>query len=858
MSNSGRIYAAALITLLAFVPTMIGQQSPTAWAAAANATTVPRLINYSGVLKDSSGRTLTTIQGVSFLLYKDEQGGAPLWLETQNVTPDKTGHYNVQLGAASASGIPADLFVNGEARWLAVQVTGEQEQPRVLLVAVPYAMKAEDAQTLGGLPASAFVLASPAAATNSEPISNSNSPTSSSAPPPASSNVTTAGGTANTIPLFTTATNIQNSILTQSGMTAVNVGGTLNLPATGTAISTSGFNSRAQDFVASVFNSGTKTAVSQTFQLQAEPTANNTSSASGTLNLLYAAGTGTPAETGLKINNKGLITFAAGQTFPGTGSGTVKSVASGAGLTGGPITSTGTLSIANAGVTNTMLANPSLTIKAGADLIGGGLVPLGGSATLNLDTTKVPTLGAASNTFTGTITASTLNSTGSVVGGVVVVNGALVADYANTNSGSFTPGLGLGSANSAAITSKQTSGGNQHGMDFWTDFTPRMSIASFGDVGIGTTNPYTLLHLSQNASGGLGPTLTLMNSGGGANASTSIDFDSYDPTPSNPPAVRVASIDDGSYSGSLAFLTKNPGSASNGLVEQVRIADYGSLIVDSSGSNGFAIGAGSAAGTGLIFGGTGSGEGIASCRSSTTSCFDSINQHQFGLDFYTNKFVRMSIFNDGDMFIWNCTSWNNGDHQGNCPSDARLKTNIQPFPKVLNKLAQLEPVHFDWNSSNPPQYQLGGGRQTGLVAQQVEKVFPEMVSMGEDGYRRVNYGQLPYLLLQGVRELKASNDKLRADAQIQRRENEQVQAEIAKLRRKTTDMGAKLARLDRQAAAKDLQLAAMSRQIEQLTKAQQQIAVSLSRFPPPQSENAKLQAAEVRAAINSSAARGPK
>jgi predicted nucleic acid-binding Zn-ribbon protein len=113
-------------------------------------------------------------------------------------------------------------------------------------------------------------------------------------------------------------------------------------------------------------------------------------------------------------------------------------------------------------------------------------------------------------------------------------------------------------------------------------------------------------------------------------------------------------------------------------------------------------------------------------------------------------------------------------------------------------------------------------------------------------------------LLQGVRELKASNDKLRADAQIQRRENEQVQAEIAKLRRKTTDMGAKLARLDRQAAAKDLQLAAMSRQIEQLTKAQQQIAVSLSRFPPPQSENAKLQAAEVRAAINSSAARGPK
>jgi hypothetical protein len=72
--------------------------------------------------------------------------------------------------------------------------------------------------------------------------------------------------------------------------------------------------------VASAFNSSTSTAVAQTFQLQAEPAGNDTAAPSGTLNLLYGSGAAAPTETGLKISNKGVITFAPGQTFPGGGS----------------------------------------------------------------------------------------------------------------------------------------------------------------------------------------------------------------------------------------------------------------------------------------------------------------------------------------------------------------------------------------------------------------------------------------------------------------------------------------------------------------------------------------------------------
>jgi hypothetical protein len=135
----------------------------------------------------------------------------------------------------------------------------------------------------------------------------------------AQTNVTTTGGTVNAIPLFTTTSNIQSSIITQTGTTALNVRGKLILPATGAATATAGTNSRSEGFVASAFNSATSTAVAQTFQLQAEPAGNNTAAASGTLNLLYASGTAAPAETGLKISNKGLITFAPGQTFPAGG-----------------------------------------------------------------------------------------------------------------------------------------------------------------------------------------------------------------------------------------------------------------------------------------------------------------------------------------------------------------------------------------------------------------------------------------------------------------------------------------------------------------------------------------------------------
>jgi hypothetical protein len=210
--------------------------------AATASTAVPALVPYSGIAIDAQGKPLGESVSVTFQIFKDEQGGDSLFTETQTLNVDRLGHFKAQLGATYPSGIPLETFQSGEARWLEVQIAGLTPKSRTLLTSVPYALKAGDSTTLGGLPVSAFALA---------------------------------GDTSHS-------------------------------------------------------------ATAQSVQPASSP------------------------------------------------SGTVTSVGSGAGLTGGPITKSGTLSIATGGVTNAMLHESTLTIKPGAGLIGGGSVSLGGSTTLSL------------------------------------------------------------------------------------------------------------------------------------------------------------------------------------------------------------------------------------------------------------------------------------------------------------------------------------------------------------------------------------------------------------------------------------------------------------------------------------------
>jgi hypothetical protein len=298
---------------------------------------VPRLVQFNGTLKDVAARPVAGVVSVSFSIYAEQDGGTALWSETQNVLADVSGHYNVLLGSATTNGVPAELFGTGQSRWLGITVARQPEMARVLMASVPYALKAADADTLGGLPASEYVttrsLASkqatgPLVAGNTtiiEASSASTSAASQDATQTATPFATPSGsGTTNFIPKWTSSSALGNSVMFQSGSN-IGIGttspaetldvngnsifrGSFQLPPGHPATAASGFESHSFQFQASAFNSDTGKSTTQSFGFRAEPNFNNSSTPSALLDLFFIPNGGSEFQnTGVSFNPTGVI-----------------------------------------------------------------------------------------------------------------------------------------------------------------------------------------------------------------------------------------------------------------------------------------------------------------------------------------------------------------------------------------------------------------------------------------------------------------------------------------------------------------------------------------------------------------------
>ncbi|HMV85602.1 MAG TPA: tail fiber domain-containing protein [Blastocatellia bacterium] len=147
----------------------------------------------------------------------------------------------------------------------------------------------------------------------------------------------------------------------------------------------------------------------------------------------------------------------------------------------------------------------------------------------------------------------------------------------------------------------------------------------------------------------------------------------------------------------------------------------------------------------------------------------------------------------GDSGTNGCLKNNSGGViTGTCSSDLRFKQNVTAFPRLLNRFAQLRPVHFYWRGAEFPDKHFGTEQSYGLIAQEVEQVLPELVSTDAQGFKQVDYSKLPLLTIQAVKELKAQNDALQAAnrelqqrlAQIERALGKRTQARKRTMRRR--------------------------------------------------------------------------
>jgi hypothetical protein len=356
---------------------------------------VPRLVKFSGIAKDEIGKPRTGTVGITLAIYKEPVEGAPLWLETQNVELDEQGRYTVLLGATQNEGLPLGLFTAGEQRWLGVRVNQpeEMEQPRVLLVSVPYALKAADADTVGGMPASAFALAGTATQTSGNPKTGAKTTTSGkTAVAPAIGG----GGTPNVVTKFDgTGANVINSSISDDG-SRITVGEGINF---NSDFSFVGNAEPARTGRVQMFDRANVGFVIRGLNVLMETLQGSSFVPTEVMRWTQAGnvGIGTSAP-GQKLEVAGNVKISGGGNalvFPdgsvmssaatGVGGGTITGVTAGAGLSGGGTTGGVTLSVPNGGITNSMLAANAITNTNIAD---GSLAPAkiaGTAATLGLN-----------------------------------------------------------------------------------------------------------------------------------------------------------------------------------------------------------------------------------------------------------------------------------------------------------------------------------------------------------------------------------------------------------------------------------------------------------------------------------------
>src|ERR1700722_6357459 len=569
---------------------------------------IPRLVQFNGTLKDAGARPVTGVASVTFAIYAEQDGGTALWNETQNVIADPNGHFNALLGGATSAGMPAELFGTGQSRWLGVTVARQQELPRVLLASVPYALKAGDAETLGGLPASAYVTTQSLAARSmtpglttvlATPLEISAQPTGAPAAAAVPQATPTGGGTTDFVPLWTSASALGNSLIYQTGG-KIGIGtttptetldvngnsifrGSFQLPPGHDAIASSGYESHSFQFQASSYNSGTKASTTQSFGFRAEPLNNNTTNPPAQLDLFFIPNGGSDfVNTGVSWSSTGIMTFAPGQTFPSltltgpifspnsSGSSSILIVGdqpfianygSIANSVFGPDAGGGRESSATYNTAVGLQAAESLT--TGADNTAVGVFSLASNQTANNNSAY------GDNALTNT-TGQNNTGLGAFAGqsNVAGTNNVFIGEEADALSPNLTNATAIGVAAAVGASNTMVLGGT----------------GSFAvNVGIGTSTPQSMLELSSPATTSMrtapAPQITLTNTAGGAGANVSIDFNTSAPiygTGYNPSA-RIEAVDTGGFTDGFLFESNRSGQDNNGLLVTMSIDASGNV-----------------------------------------------------------------------------------------------------------------------------------------------------------------------------------------------------------------------------------------------------------------------------------------
>ena len=765
-------FVAVLFVLLSFATTSRAQAAQDSSAA------VPRLINIAGVFRPADGQPLGLTATVTLAIYADAEGGAPVWQETQTVALDDRGRYSLLLGASHTDGLPAEIFKSGEAHWLGTRFErpGEVEGPRVRLTSVPYALRAADADTLGGRPASDYVVAPTPGTSDSRAAGSQDA----SVAAPAD----VLPGTAGAVAKYVDAANVGPSAIVETGgfvgvgtgtpldnlhVRFTNTNGGLtgyavqNLGNTNTSYSGmlfydqnnqlgqfQGFNNVTHEYrinnIARVtpggaFNGSINFMLGGASKFLVAPNGNigiGTLAPSALLEVSNAI-PGGPANMWITSFTNAIGPYYLARRARGT-PGAPAAVQSGDGLSGlygmgygttqfGPA-STGGITIQAAqnftdtqqgtAITFSTTAINSVTPATRMTLFPSGALGIGTTTTTPTATLEVSNAASPFPTPTVTVTSS---YTGTIPFGSFFVGrkarGTAAAPAAVQNGDDLAVFSGEGYGATGF-------GGGRGGMSVsaaenWTD-TAQGTRVAFNTTVWGTNTPSTKMTIDPFGDVGIGTTapdgsLEVSRTGGDA-------------------SMRLSSYANGNTNANPEYGTR----FANGTPAAPTAVQSGNIM-------GFWVAGGYGA---TQFSDVNGGMGVIAQENWTDTAHGTMtaflatplgsnNPHLYAAILPSGNVAlgdwtfpnpaptaadKLQVF--GDVRVGNATT--NGCIKnfagtgivGTCSSDRRLKKNITPFAPMLDKVTALQPVHYFWRSDEFPDRHFGNSRAYGLIAQDVE------------------------------------------------------------------------------------------------------------------------------------------
>jgi hypothetical protein len=94
-------------------------------------------------------------------------------------------------------------------------------------------------------------------------------------------------------------------------------------------------------------------------------------------------------------------------------------------------------------------------------------------------------------------------------------------------------------------------------------------------------------------------------------------------------------------------------------------------------------------------------------------------------------------------------------------SDIRFKKDIVTLNGALKNVLSLRGVSYNWKKDEFPEKNFSNEKQIGFIAQELEKIYPELVSTGADGYKGVDYARLTPALVEAIKEQQKEIDELK-------------------------------------------------------------------------------------------------